>query len=214
MKTSKRDDLKKKEIVRKWFPILLKEDPSFREEVMAHLTGVLATKDDIAKILARLEEHSTILREHSTILEEHLKVLQAHTKSLEKVERTLSAIGARWGILAEDAFRDGMRGILEDLGFSVKKWRVRDEKGIVFGRPAMVEADLAIRNKEHLLIEIKSSISHFDIAGFVKIGAFYQAKKGVKPRLLVISPFIDRKAWSSGETLMALQATKKNENAI
>ena len=101
-----------KEIVRKWFPVLLKEDIVFREEVMNQLTGVLATKDDIARILSKLEEHSQILQEHSEklerltqVLEEHTKILGGHTRALDKhtmrmdkFERTLSAIGARWGI--------------------------------------------------------------------------------------------------------------------
>lgn len=192
---------REKEIVRKWFPVLLKEDPSFREEVMAQLTGILATKDDIAKILAKLEEHSKILQEHGKILQEHGRILQEHTVRIDKFERTLSAIGARWGVIAEDAFREGMRGILEDIGYSVRKWRIRDEEGLVYGRSSMVEADLLIKDGQHMLIEIKSSVSRFDMAGFKKLADLYEKIEGTKARLLVISPFIDSRARVLGEEL-------------
>jgi hypothetical protein len=43
---------------------------------------------------------------------------------------------------------------------------MRDEEGIIYGKPSMVKADLLISDKEHLLIEIRSSISKFDVVGF------------------------------------------------
>ncbi len=199
--TGKTKKLSEKDIVRKWFPLLLKTDPDFREEVMGQLTGVLATKDDIAKILSKLEEHSRILEEHSRILEEHSRILEGHSKRIEdlvrrmdKFDKTLSAVGARWGVLAEEAFREGMVGILKDLGFTVKKWRIRDEEGIVFGRASMVEADILIKNGTHLLIEIKSSVSKFDVAGSRRIGELYEKREGVKPKVVIISPFVDSRA--------------------
>jgi hypothetical protein len=113
---------------------------------------------------------------------------------MDKFDKTLTAVGARWGILAEDAFREGMGGILRDLGFTVKKWRIRDDEGIVLGRPSMVEADILIKNGAHLLIEIKSSVSKFDVAGTRKIGELYEKKEGVKPKVVIVSPFVDGRA--------------------
>lgn len=55
---------KEKEIIRKWFPVLLKEDAEFREQVMAEFTGVLATKDDIAKIHENIAKIFVKLEEH------------------------------------------------------------------------------------------------------------------------------------------------------
>jgi hypothetical protein len=211
-----------KEIVRKWFPVLLKEDIAFREEVMSQLTGVLATKDDIARILSKLEEHSQILQEHSEklerltqILEEHTQILKEHTKTLaehtrtldkhtsrmDKFERTLSAIGARWGVSSEESFRGAMRGVLEDLGYQVRKWRIKDEVGKVYGHPTMVEADILIVNGQHILMEIKSSISTGDVGAFARISQIYEDKEGTKPRLVMVSPFIDVRAQVLGEQM-------------
>jgi hypothetical protein len=197
---------KEREIIRKWFPVLLREDAAFREEVMAEFTGVLATKDDIAKILSKLEEHSRILEEHSRIIREH-------TKRIENFDRTLTALGARWGILAEEAFRAGMRGILEDLGYKVRKWRVRDEKGKVYGKPTMVEADILIRDKKHYLIEIKSSVSEFDVVGFKRIAELYKELQGIEPRLLIISPFVSKRATILGDEF-GIEFYKGAEEAV
>ena len=274
-----------KELIRKWFPVLLREDISFREEIMGYMTGVLATKDDIARILSSLEGHSRILeehsktiqdltralqehsrileehsktiqehsrileehsktiqdltravqehsrileehsktiqehsrileehsktiqdltrtiQEHSRILEEHSRALEEHTKRIEKFDRTLSAIGARWGVLAEESFRAAMRGVLEDLGYRVRKWRVRDESGTVYGFPSMVEADILIVNDKHILMEIKSSISRGDVATFARIVRLYEDKEGISPRPVIVSPFIDTRARVLGEQL-------------
>jgi hypothetical protein len=302
-----------RELIRKWFPVLLREDISFREEIMGYMSGVLATKDDIARILSSLEGHSRILeehskaiqdltraiqehsrileehsktiedltravqehsrileehsktiqehsrileehsktiedltravqehsrileehsktiqehsrileehsktiQEHSRILEEHSKtieelsktiqehsrVLEEHTKRIEKFERTLSAIGARWGVLAEESFRAAMRGVLEDLGYRVRKWRMKDESGTVYGFPSMVEADILIVNDKHILIEIKSSISRGDVATFARIVRLYEEREGISPRPIIVSPFIDTRARVLGEQL-------------
>lgn len=164
---------KEREIVRKWFPILLREDPAFREEVMAQLTGVLATKDDIAKILAKLEEHA---------------------REIKRLSLHIDALGARWGTIAEELFREGLSGKIEDLGYKVMKWRVFDDKGKVYGQPAMIEADVLIKDKKHYLIEIKSSVSKFDASGFYRIGKLYEEITGEEPKLLIISPYIKKEA--------------------
>ena len=205
-----------KEIVRKWFPVLLKEDIVFREEVMSHLTGVLATKDDIARILSKLEENSQILQEHS-------RILQEHSRRMDKFDRTLSAVGSRWGILAEESFRAAMRGVLEDLGYQVKKWRVRDEAGKVYGHSTMqeathdfvlaIEADILIVNDQRILMEIKSSVSRGDVAAFARVGQVYESKERIKPRLVMVSPFIDAKAQTLGE-LIGMELYTSPEEAM
>ena len=39
------------------------------------------------------------------------------------VERHISALGARWGLMAEEAFRQSIRGLVEkEFGFKVERW--------------------------------------------------------------------------------------------
>jgi hypothetical protein len=58
-------------------------------------------------------------------------------RGFELVESHISALGARWGIMAESAFRESLRGLLEkELGYRVEKWTVFDEAGRVYGYPS------------------------------------------------------------------------------
>jgi hypothetical protein len=94
-----------------------------------------------------------------------------------------------------------MRGVLEDLGYRVRKWRMKDESGTVYGFPSMVEADILIVNDKHILIEIKSSISRGDVATFARIVRLYEEREGISPRPIIVSPFIDTRARVLGEQL-------------
>ena len=120
---------------------------------------------------------------------------------MDKFERTLSAIGAIWGISFEESFRATMKGVLEDLGYQVKKWRIRDEDGKVYGYPTMIESDILIINNQQILMEIKSSISTGDVGAFARISQIYEDKEGTKPRLVMVSPFINARAQVLGEQM-------------
>ena len=156
-----------------------------------------------------LQEHSRIIQEHSRTIERHSQILQEHTSAIRslieqqqrlteevaKMGRTLSAVGARWGYLAEEAFRQGLEAIVaERLGLKVEKWRWWDEEGFVFGRPDWIEVDVAIHDDEHILVQISSSATRGEIAAFYRIGQLYERLKGVKPHLLFVAVFLDERA--------------------
>jgi hypothetical protein len=131
---------------------LLKEDEEFRYAV-AGLIGL----EEILKRLDRHEEEITRLREDMVKLrEDMMKMFEKHEerfarieqglvrlredmmrgfelvdKRITRLEHLISALGARWGIIAEDAFREGLRGILErEFGVKVERWVTRDEGGV------------------------------------------------------------------------------------
>jgi hypothetical protein len=61
--------------------------------------------------------------------EEHDKLRE--DLNFELVER-LS--GARWGLVAEEAFRSGLMGLVgRELGLRVERWSAYDEEGFVHG---------------------------------------------------------------------------------
>ena len=104
-------------------------------------------------------------------------------------------LGARWGLLAEESFRAGVVGVVERyFGGRVERWTHYDEEGFVFGFPSLVEVDMVISDKEHILVEIKSSVSRADVYEFWKVGQLYERIKGVKPRLAIVSPFVREEA--------------------
>jgi hypothetical protein len=188
------------------FEVFMKEFQQYRED----------TDKRFEAIEKRLEEQGEIIKEHSRCIIELQKAvmelqravsglqyavgeLQQTTSELKRsykgLERAVSAIGRRWGVMAEDAFRRTFIEIVEkklDIK-EIRKWRVYDEEGIVYGKPCWVDADIAIKNRKHILIEIKSSPSQGDISAFYRVGSLYEKKEGVKPHLSMLAVFIEKK---------------------
>ena len=163
---------------------LLKEDEEFRYAV-AGLIGL----EEILKRLDRHEAQLVKLREDMNRLREDMN------KGFELLRRHIDALGARWGLLAEESFRAGMVGVVERFfGGRVERWTYYDEEGFVFGFPSLIEVDMVISDKEHILVEIKSSVSRADVYEFWKVGQLYERIKGVKPRLAIVSPFVREEA--------------------
>ena len=115
---------------------LLKEDEEFRYAV-AGLIGL----EEILKRLDRHEAELVKLREDIEELREDMNKLREDTnrlredmiKGFELVNRHISAIEARRGIMAEEAFREGLKSLLEEeLGFKVDRWTCFDETGLVY----------------------------------------------------------------------------------
>jgi len=154
------------------------------------------------EVIERLDEHD---RKFNEILEElklHREKLEEHDFKFDSMMRKLDALGARWGILAESAFREGMRGIVKRLfGGSVERWIHDDREGFVFGYPATVEVDIVIRDGEHILVEIKSHVRKSDVGVLLRKGKLYKRVRGITPRLVFVSPYIDEDARSDAEML-------------
>jgi hypothetical protein len=135
-------------------------------------------------------------REIHRLTEEMNRLREDMVKGFELVNRHISAIGARWGIMAEDAFREGLRGILEkEFGVKVERWVTRDEEGIVYGFSSVIEIDIAIKDGKTMLIEISSSVDKSKVAAFLRKAKLYEKKTGIKPdRLVMVTPYADEDA--------------------
>lgn len=160
-----------------------------------------------------LEEHSRILQEHTHILEEHTRILQEHSEMLielrkgqerheqllqehgrliARLDARIGALGRRWGMESEATFREAMYKLLAPLGYVVERFLVRDEEGIVFGRPDQVEIDLLIRDGEVIAVEMRASVSKSDVAVFLrKLEFLERVFKRTVTKAVIISPFID-----------------------
>jgi hypothetical protein len=135
-------------------------------------------------------------REIQRLTEEMNKLREDMTKGFELVNRHISAIGARWGIMAEDAFREGLRGILEkEFGVKVERWITIDEEGLVYGFKSVIEVDIAIKDGKTMLIEISSSVDRSKVAAFLRKAQLYEKKTGIRPdRLIMVTPYADEDA--------------------
>ncbi len=210
---------------------LLRSDLEFRRAVAAEL-GLLEIlerldrheermarlEERMVKLEERIEEHTRAIRElqeqvrnlqqQMVRLQEQVKGLQEQMvemqKELKRFGDKLGALGARWGIFAEEAVRESLLRILQEyLGVArVEKWREYDEAGEVFGRPKFIEIDVVVKDDTHYLVEVKSSVSMGDVYVFNRKCEFYTRRvKPKKIRKLMVTFYADDKAVSMAEDL-------------
>ena len=112
------------------------------EEVKALREG----QDKLWDNTRRLWEEVRALREGQAEMWREIARLREDMRAgFESIHRLVTALGARWGLMSEEAFREGMRAVLEkELGAKVEKWVARDEEGLVFDRPTIV--DVVVRH--------------------------------------------------------------------
>jgi hypothetical protein len=98
--------------------------------------------------------------------------------------------------MAEDAFRKGLRGILEkEFGVKVERWVTRDEEGLVYGFSSVINVDIAIKDGKTMLIEISSSVDKSKVTAFLRKAQLYERKTGIKPdRLIMVTPYAEEAA--------------------
>jgi hypothetical protein len=184
----------KKEVLR-----LLREDEEFRYTVagLIGLTEVLKRMDRLEAELVKLREEMVELREDMNKLREDMNA------GFERVNRRITALGARWGVDAESTFREAMKGILRDeLGLLVERWVVQDAEGSVYGYPSQVEIDVALTDGKTMLVEVSSHVKQADPPIFLRKAQLFEKTTGKKPaKLIFVSPFVDEKAMDACKTL-------------
>ncbi len=201
----------------------LEEDRVFRHAVMG-LLGFKELLEHFARLeerFARLEERQQRLEERFAGIEERQQRIEEHFARLEErfarleerqqrieeemreTRRVLLVVSHRFGVLSEAGFREGMRFVVEEvLGAGrVEKWVYRDEEGVVYGYPSIIEVDVVVRDREHVIVEVKSRVSKGNIAELYRIGKLYEEVEGVKPKLVIIGGFIDHKAYEAAAKL-------------
>jgi hypothetical protein len=171
---------------------LLREDEEFRYAV----AGLLGLEE----ILKRLDKHEAEL---VRLREDMNKLREDMIRGFELVESHISALGARWGVMAESAFRESLRGLLEkELGYRVEKLTVFDEAGKVYGYPSVVDVDVTVSDGKLILIEVSSHIKASDITTFRRKAELYMENMGKRPdKLVVVTPYIDDTAQKAAKEL-------------
>jgi hypothetical protein len=132
-------------------------------------------------------------------IEEDRKANQKHFKRLD---RKLTAIGARWGLMAEGTFRAGLKTIIEDLGYIVQNITFFDDEGYVFLKPSQIEIDIIIKDGRKTAVEIKSSVSEGDVITFERKVRLYEKKSNIKiDKKIILTPFANNKSIEIAKSL-------------
>ena len=188
----------------------IEERQQILEERFAELEKRFAQLEErfarIEERYQRLEERVMGLEERVARVEEELKKLwEAHIRLEERVTRLerrmdefevlLKTVAHRFGVLSEEAFREAMKGILEEyFGATAEHWTTYDEEGYVYGHPSEVEVDVVIKDGVHILVEVKSRVDTGDVLELSRIGELYQRKTGYRPQLVIVGGFVSEKA--------------------
>lgn len=222
-----------KETIKRELPGLLRDDPGLRAYILEltrqEYAGRAETQDRFYEMLAELrrdrEEQARKWDEQKAETQRYwdeqnrkwdeqnrkwdanqAELRRLHEEIMEqgrKHERGIGALGSRWGLQSEKAFRDALAGILErNFGVQVINVQDYDDQGDVFGRPDQVELDVIIKNGLLLICELKSSIDKAGMYIFERKARFYERRHQRQAnRLIVISPMIDARARKVAERL-------------
>ena len=144
----------------------------------------------------RIEEQGRRIEEQGRRIETQGQRIETQARRIDEHTRMLGAIGARWGMMTETAFRLSVQSLYADQpDVRVEHWRHHDAEGKVFGYPTDVDMDVVVRNGMLLLIEIKSSISGADVVEFWRRVQLYREVSQRQPsRIMMIGPYIDPRA--------------------
>ena len=147
------------------------------------INEVHVTKEDFSELKSIVRDIALAQKRTESRLEE-LAEAQKRTeitmsKGFKDLRDSISALGGRWGIMAEGTFRSAISGLLRDRGYEVTN-------GVYGGR----EVDIIIRNGEHILIEVTSSMKKSDIGKIVSSADDYEAKTGISPRIMIAAIYI------------------------
>ena len=167
------------------------------KEVLERIVKLEEGQQRIEERIAGLEERAIKHEERVVELEERVIKLEERTvgllEELGETRRIALVVAHRFGVLSEARFREAMKYVVQEvLGVAeVKRWVHRDEEGLVYGHPSIVEVDAVVKDREHFLIEVKSRVSKGDLLELSKVGCLNEKVVGVKPRLVVASGFVD-----------------------
>ncbi len=155
--------------------------------------------EELAEAQKRTEMRVEELAEAQKRTDFHVERLSRAVEELIRSQKVLAAqiggLGARWGLQTEEAFRQGIRAILQEIGYTTERFWDYDTEGEVFGRPDQIELDVVVRDGKIMVIEIKSSLSKADVYSFERKVAFYARKTGRQvDRKLLITPYVEGRA--------------------
>jgi hypothetical protein len=85
------------------------------------------------------DQRSQWKRHQEEVWAEFRRLHEENRERDRRFERSIGALGSRWGLQSEQAFRDALAGILEEsFGVQVINVNEYDDQGEVFGKPDQI----------------------------------------------------------------------------
>ena len=175
---------------------LQKQVAKLQEQVVKLQEQVVKLQEQIIKLQEQVAEHGKAIK---SLQEQLIK----HSEVIEKLASSIQAIGMRYGVFTEEAFREGIKYLIKDLlkEYKVDKWIYYDKEGFVYGHSSVIEVDVLIKDKECILVEYRSMVDKGDVAELYRIEKLFEREEKIKPKLLIVSPSIRKRAKELAEKL-------------
>jgi len=188
-KMATKEDLKKLEE-----KMATKEELKRLEERVNSIEERMATKEDLKRLEEKIATKEELRAVETSLREDMRKVEASLREDMRRLWLALNALGARWGVFSEDAFRSGVRELLKDAGYTVDRWVYYDDKGYVYGYPSEVELDIIIKDGRTLAVEITSALKRGDLQQIRrKVELFSMVTSRRVDAIYVVTPFIHDK---------------------
>jgi len=188
-KMATKEDLKKLEE-----KMATKEELKRLEERVNSIEERMATKEDLKRLEEKMATKEELRAVETSLREDMRKVEASLREEMRRLWLALNALGARWGVFSEDAFRSGVRELLKDAGYTVDRWVYYDDKGYVYGYPSEVELDIVIKDGRTLAVEITSALKRGDLQQIRRKVELFSTVTGRRiDAVYVITPFIHDK---------------------
>ncbi|MBW9141504.1 MAG: PD-(D/E)XK nuclease family protein [Candidatus Aramenus sp.] len=160
------------------------------ESVKANVETLRKEVEEIKDKMATKEELNAFRKE----VNERMATKEDLAKLEKRLMTIITGIGARWGIMSEDAYRQGVAELLKDAGFEVRRELLYDKEGYVFGEPSEVEIDMVVKDGKVIMVEIMTAYRRADTNVIVRKREFYEKVKNVKvDSVIVVAAYVEDK---------------------
>ncbi|EWG06519.1 MAG: hypothetical protein ASUL_09089 [Candidatus Aramenus sulfurataquae] len=160
------------------------------ESVKANVETLRKEVEEIKDKMATKEELNAFRKE----VNERMATKEDLAKLEKRLMTIITGIGARWGIMSEDAYRQGMAELLKDAGFEVRRELLYDKEGYVFGEPSEVEIDMVVKDGKVIMVEIMTAYRRADTNVIARKREFYEKVKNVKvDSVIVVAAYVEDK---------------------
>jgi hypothetical protein len=158
--------------------------------------------EELAEAQKRTEERLGVLTDRVDSLAQAQKRTELQLVALAKSQQEgfrlfglrMDALFSRSGSRAEAAFREGIREIVREAGYTVEAYQGQDPEGYINHDPGRsYELDVLVRNGTVIVVEVKSSVGSTDVVVFARTVSLFeqQTKRQVSKKVLIAASIRD-----------------------
>ena len=181
-----------KEEFLKLLPKLIREDNEVKGAILTALSGVVATKEDVTRIIEHSDKRFEAVQDQmdkrfdamqdqmdkrfEAIITQMNKGFEDARQDREKLHVQIATVSSRGG----EEFQDTVLNLLKDKLIQesipisdIKRETIVDREGNIFYKDYNTDIDLLIKNEQIILIEIKFKADNRDVYVLIKKGDLY-----------------------------------------